>query len=130
MLVVHRIELRVLDQPHEVRKLERYRSARLQRVSETAGEVVYVRHVREDVVADDEIGATALLGASFAQRLSEELPQHRYSQRLGGGCGTVRRLDAEARNSGFHEVPEQVTVVRRDLDDEAFRVELQPPGDV
>src|SRR5690606_41046935 len=67
----------VLDEAHEVRELERYGAARLQGSFEPQREIVDVRHVSVDVVADDEVGAPILRRKSRADILAEKLAQNR-----------------------------------------------------
>ncbi len=56
MLVIHRIELAKLNQPHEMREFKRDRPALFKRRLQALGKIVDVGHMRVNIVADDEIG--------------------------------------------------------------------------
>ena len=92
-------------------------------------EVVDRRHVREHVVADDEVGAARLFRELRGERRAEERAADRDAQRLGRGRRACRRLDAEARDTRGDEVPEQVAVVGADLDHETPAVESEARAD-
>ena len=79
MLVVDRVELRVLDEAHQVRKFERDRPTGFQRGLESRREVVDVGHVGIDIVADDQIGLL-----SFGGKLLRQSPFRRI--RAGPEC--------------------------------------------
>ena len=82
-------------------------------------EVVEVRHVREHVVAEQQVGLAAL-GRQRARPLdAEELARASGCPSLGHRGDVRRRLDAEHRHAALHEVLQQVAVVGRDLDDQA-----------
>jgi hypothetical protein len=88
-----------------VRELQRDGAARLERGLEATGEVVDVRHVGVDVVADDQVCLLALGGELICQRLAEEFPQHGNAEFFGGGGGAGGGLDTETRDAGSHDVP-------------------------
>jgi hypothetical protein len=84
--------------------------------------------VGEYVVGRNQVCAEPL--GHHAARLV--LPEERYARGdtpLAGRLGHVRRrLDPQAWDSPGHGVLEEVAVVRRDLDDEAFRPQCEPLG--
>ena len=55
MFVIGRIELRLLDHAEQMGELQRDRSTRFQSRRKTSGEIIDVRYMRENIVADDEI---------------------------------------------------------------------------
>ena len=74
------VELRVLDQPHQVRKFQRDGAAGLERRLQAAGEVVDVGHVGIDIVADDQVGLLPIGGQLLGQSLAKEFAQHGNAQ--------------------------------------------------
>ena len=78
-----------------MRELERDDALRRQQELHGGDEVVEVGHLRQDVVADDEIGALALGDEALGQCGAEELHQ-RGNIAAARGFGHVGgRLDAE-----------------------------------
>src|SRR5579871_4605248 len=75
MLVIDRVELVLGDEPHEMRDLDGGDAARLHQNADAGDEGVEVRHLREDVVADDEIGAAALGRELAGEPRVEEIDQ-------------------------------------------------------
>ena len=89
-------------------------------------EVVQVRHLGEDVVADDQVGRPALRDElAAAVSAAEELDERRDAalDRRRGDVGG--RLDAEDGNAPRDEVLEEVAVVARELDDAGARAEAE-----
>ena len=129
MFVIDGVELRLLDQPQQMRKFERDRAAGLQRHFQATGEIVDRRHVGIDIVADDQIGLSAVGGQAPSQVLTEEFAQHRNAEPLGRGRRACRRFDAEAGNAGGDKILQQIAVIAGDFDDQTVAAELQFPDD-
>ena len=124
VLVVDGVELDVLHEVASVGELEGDPTARLQQRGETGDEAVDVRHVGEDVVAEDEVRLPALR-RQFRGELASEEPREGRDTGGHGDLGDVRgRLDAEARHAGGDEVLQQIAVVAGDLDHEALPSEV------
>ncbi len=86
-----------------------------------ADEVVHVRHLRQDVGAEKEIG-TLPLGHELSRGLAAEhldLGRHALGDRGGGDVAS--RLDAEHRDPSLHEVLQKVSVVAAELDHAGWR---------
>ena len=66
VLVVDRIELVFRDEPLEVRNLDRYNALRSQEVGHARDEVVELRHLRQNIVGDDQIGV-AMFSDDFSR---------------------------------------------------------------
>src|SRR5438105_6550119 len=96
MLVVDGVEVIAVDEPHEVRELERRHAIRLQQSRETGDEVIDVRYVREHVVRDHQVSGLAGDGQSFGKVDAKELLDDVYASSTSGGCGARRRLDTQA----------------------------------
>lgn len=71
MFVVNGVELIVLDQTQEMRKLKGGDAIRFEQNPESTHEVVDVRHVRQHVVGDDQISLPALGGESGGKFIPE-----------------------------------------------------------
>ena len=73
VLVVDRVELTVFDQLHQVWKFKGRHAVRFEQVGKTCDEVVDIRHVRQDIVRDGQIGRAAGRRQSLRQFDAEEL---------------------------------------------------------
>ncbi len=124
--MVDRVVLEVLDQLREMRELEGRRSVRGEQRRDPRSEVVDVGHLREDVVAQHEVGPARLLCKLPSELRAEELHDRRNAARDRGLCNVERRLDTEHGDALRQEVLEQVAVVRGELDDQAARPEPEP----
>ena len=122
MLVIDRVELVLLHEPQEMREFERDVASRLQDRGDSADEIVDVGHLRQDVVADDEIGRRELR----RERPSEE-PGERFDaaflRRLRDVLGGI---DAEHLEAARDEELQEVAVIARQLDDAAVAAEPEP----
>ena len=130
MLVIDGVELVLFDQVLQVREFKRDHPALLQQRLGAADEIVEVRHVRQHVVAENEIGL-AVRGFEFlGERYAKEIDRDRDAFALGDfGC-VGRRLDAhDVGHAERREVLEQIAVIARDLDDEALVVQAAALGD-
>ena len=110
-----------------MRELERRGAVVAQQCLDAGDEVVRVRHLGEHVVAHHEARLLALTGEARRRLAPEEL-----DKRVGIAAGLgrlrdVRRgVDAEDRDPRPHEVLKQVAVIRRQLDDQVLRAEIEP----
>ena len=126
VLVVDGVELVLVDQPHDVGELHRQHTGRGERDLHAGDEVVEVRHLSEDVVAEEEVGVAALGGQLVRQLDAEEAHHGRHALLLGGRGHVGRRFDAEDRDAGLDEPLEEVAVVARQLDHVARRAVAEP----
>ena len=124
-MLVDGVELRLLDQPEEMRELHRDHAARREQDPHAFDEVVQRGHVREHVVAYDQVGLPPLAREPGRRLASEELDERRDPSLLGHLGHVGRRLDPEHRDTGLHEPLEEVAVVARDLDDRALGAEAE-----
>ena len=122
------VELVLVEQVLEVRKLKRGDAGRREQRGEARHEVVDVRHVGQNVVGCHEIGPAALAHQSRGQRHAEELADHIDLLFPGGGGGACRRLDPKTGNASCLHILQQVAVVGSDLDDEALRPQCESSG--
>ena len=88
-------------------------------------DIVEVRHLCQRVVAGDQVGRPTGSSQLARQCMVEESGERRYTCRLGDERDILGRLDAQYGHSGADEIPEQVSVVAAQLDDEAGRTEVQ-----
>ena len=126
--MIDRVVLQVLDELREVRELERRRPTGCEQRRDALDEVVDVRDLRQDVVAENEVGLPALLCELASQVRAEELRHRFHPERDGRVRDIQRRLDAEHRDALRQEVLQEVAVVRGDLDHEAVRPEREALG--
>src|SRR5579885_298253 len=75
VLVVDGVELVVLDEPQQVRELQRQNTGRFQKNPETFHEIVQVRYLRENVIPQNQLGAKLLCGQFRRQLGAEKLHQ-------------------------------------------------------
>ena len=114
--MIDRVELVVLDQLKQMRKLHRDNAGRGEGDRQPSHEVIQIGHVRKHVVADQQICLKAAGNQGAGEfggeerHLSRNSVLLRYLRDVGGG------LDAQRRNSRGDEVLQQITVVARDLD--------------
>lgn len=128
VLVVDGVVLPALDQPQQVRELQRDQPGRLHQRGQPGGEPDQVRHVGVDVVAGDQVGPAVpggQLGAGLGPQevhLGTDPPGPRHLRDVR------RRLHPEHRDAPGDEVLEQVTVVAGHLGDQAVRAESERLG--
>ena len=65
MFVVNRVELRVLDNPEQMGKFQSNGPARFERGCQSPCEIVDVRDMSKDIIADDQISRFALRPKAF-----------------------------------------------------------------
>jgi hypothetical protein len=70
---VNGVDVTLLDEPQEVWELFRDGALRLQEPARLFDKVVGVRHVRENIVADDEVGCVAVVEQPLGDPLPEEV---------------------------------------------------------
>ena len=126
MLVIDRVVLSLLHQSQQVRKLQRRHSLRLQNGPDAAHEIVEVRHLRQDVIADHQVSLLCL-AHHFLGGLAAEKPDQRWHAlfnrhpcHVGGGFNSQRW------DSLPDEVLQQIAVVAGQLDDQTLFVEVEP----
>ena len=99
VLVVDGVELDVLDEFEQVRELEGRSALRFQERRDPGNEIVELRHVREHVIRDNEIGTAALARELAGERLPEEFHQRRHADALSRTRHRIRGIDAEHRHA-------------------------------
>src|SRR5579864_5758408 len=125
MFVIDRIKFGMFQQSQKMWKLYGDRAARFEQLAESGYEVVEIRNVREDVVADDEIGCAVLAFQTLRGLHAEERDLRSYPA-CDCRCRDVcRGLDAEHGDVTLRETPQQVPVIAADFDDETALVELE-----
>ena len=127
--MVDLIELVARDLVHELRELERDDARGLQRDADPGDERVQVGHLREHVVADDQVGGEALGHERLRVLLVEELHARGNALLLRDARDVGRGLDPERGDAASHEVAQQVAVVAGELDHLAGAVERQARDD-
>ncbi len=126
MLVVDLVELVAGDRPLEMRELQRDRAFGLQQPGDAGHEVVDVRHLGQDVVADDQVGRVAIVRERARQLFAEERDAGGHALGLGGRRNIGGGLDAENRDAHCFEMLQQVAVIAAQLDHLCRPVQRQP----
>src|SRR5208282_2166644 len=98
MLVVNRIELIEFNQAKQVRKFKREDPFWLQQDLQAFHKVVEVGHLREDVVADNEVGGAAFCGEFIRHLCAEEANERRNAFFDGGLSHVGGRLNPQHGN--------------------------------
>ena len=93
---------------------------RRQQRGDARREVVDVRHLREHVVPEHEVGATSLAGEPPPELRAEEL-DNVGTPRAIAASATLRAGSMPSTGCPSAENAEEIAVVRRQLDDEALR---------
>src|SRR5688572_2859109 len=110
VLVVDGVELVQLHQLDKMGELESSEPIVGEKLAHTSNEVVDVRHVREDIVAQNKPSGAIRHPQLFGHVSAEEAVNRRYSLRdccVGDAGG---RLDAEAAYTALDKVLQQITV--------------------
>src|ERR1700758_2134400 len=119
MLMVNGVELIALNEPLQMREFEGDDTVRLQKKLHSAHEIVKIRHLGKDIVADDEIGPQTFCHHLLCQRRAEEFDSRGDAlldssfRHIGG------RLYAKHRNTKRQEMLQQISVIAGKLDGEA-----------
>src|SRR5271156_1925864 len=119
MLVIDLVELVAGDRFEKVREFYRADPVRLQDDANALDKGVEVRHLGENIVAENKVGLHPRCG-QLARRLdAKELHQCRDPALFGGPGNIRRRVDAEDGNSPLDKELQQITVIATELDDAA-----------
>ncbi len=110
-----------LDQPQQVREFKGQHALRLQQDLQPLDKIIQVRHLRQHIVPDNQVGAVGLPRqfpsppASPKNRTSVGTP---FSTAAFGNVR--RRLNAQHRNAAAYKVLQKIAVVARHLDHKAL----------
>ena len=126
MLVVDRVVLASLDQPEQVRELQRDQAVVLDQRAQPGGEILDVRHVGEHVVRRHQVGPAVGRGDVLAGGGAEELDLGPDAAGPGRLSHVGRGLDPQHRDARGQKVLQQVAVVAGHLGDQAAGGEVQP----
>ena len=129
VLVVDRVVLEPVEQAEQMREFERRGSVFAEEDLDARDEVVQIGNLRQDVVADDQARALALVHEGLSRGAAEEIDERRHAALLGSLRDIGGRVDSQDRNAGADKVLEQVAVVRRELDDEVVRAQGEALAD-
>ena len=130
MLMIDRVKLHPFHQAQKVREFNREHALWLQQYLEATDEVVQLRHVREDIVCNDQVRAEPLPDQFPGQSTSEELVDGRDAGILRHLRDIRRGFDAKGRNFSSYELLQQVAVVASNFDDLAVLIELVLAADL
>src|SRR5882724_2536600 len=126
MLMINRVELIFFDQPFEMWKFKCDNPVRRQQTGHPGGEVVEIGHLRQYVIADDEIGHAAFRYETPGETQPEKIDQC-WNILAPSGFGHVSgRLDSQHGDAQRQEVLKQISVVARNLNYIALRSKVEP----
>src|SRR5215469_8958887 len=125
VLVVDRVVLTSLDQPQQVRELQCDESGVADQRAEAGGETPDVRYMREHVVGDDQICLAEFPGELRTSVRPEELHLGPDAARTGGFCDVSGWLDAKDADSRGGKVLKKVSVVTRNLGNQAAGIQVE-----
>ena len=118
MLVINGVELALLDELKQMGELHRDNAVILQRAFQSLYEIVDLRNMGKDIVADDQIGLYALPDQSLLCKIGAEEIDDGVDSFLDGDRGGVGSgVDPQNRYIPFLEILQQVAVIGSDLDD-------------
>jgi hypothetical protein len=104
MFVIDGVVLQALEEPGEVRELERGRAVRGKQDRDAVDEIIEIRHLGEHVVPDHQVGDVPLRAQPLGKLDAEELDERRDASLLRCLRDVCRRVDAEYGNAPGQEV--------------------------
>ena len=100
-----------------------------QQQGDAGDEIVELRHVREHIVADDQVRLTALPAPIPGPPLwPKNFDQRRHPDFLSGGGHRIGRIDPEHGNTHAQKILEQVAVVAGQFDHQARTPQRETPA--
>src|SRR5882762_8208580 len=129
MLVIDRVELVLVHEPHEVRKLHRNHAVRLKHGFHATDKIVEVRNLCQYIVTNQEINLFKLRNELLGRFATKELDDRRDPISLRGRCNVSRRLNTYGLDLFLDEILKKITVVARQFHDRAPTVKTQPADD-
>src|SRR5690348_2579011 len=126
VLVVDSIELAMVDQRLDVRRLNHGYPVLFENARDCGDETIDIRYVGQNVIGVNNVGANAMRTQSFGEVAREERAACRHADVLRSASRPLCRVDTEHRDPGLDIVLQQITVVARQLDDEAVSTEMAP----
>ncbi len=117
VLVIDRVEMVELDKLVQVRKLHRDYTSIPQEYFQATDEIHQVRHMRQDVVSDDQVRLGLLCNQLACEFNAKEFCDGRNANILGCFCNIAAWFDTQYRDIALHKILQQVAVVAGDLDD-------------
>jgi hypothetical protein len=130
VLVIDGVELVLFHQPNQMRKLHRDDAVRFQEKFEATDEIIDVRHMREDVVAEKQIGLLSSARQLARQSLAEERSDCRDTL-LDRDLGDIPgRLNSQDRDTLGLEVLQEVTIVARHFHDRRLPAQTEALRDL
>ncbi len=119
--MIDRIELGFVHQAEQMREFQRNYTIRFKDGLQARSEIVQVRDMGKNIVADDDIGRTAG-GSQILRSVDPEKFSKGWNPfSFGFSCNVLCWIDPQDRNTRIFKVFEQVTVIAGDLYHQAFR---------
>src|ERR1700693_5698304 len=121
VLVVNLVELVSINRSQKVGKLYGHDATGCQQSLDATHEVIDIRHLREHVVAQYQVGAMTRCREPARGFAAKELDDRRDSFLLGHLRDIRSRLDTQNRNPSLYEELQQITIIAGELDHFAGR---------
>src|SRR6185503_19577976 len=125
VFMIDGVELVICHDPHEVREFHRHDALWFEQYLEALHEIIEIGHMRQYVIADDEVRLPPL-GRQLPCCLCTEKFYQGGNAVFDGDLGYVFcRLDAHHRNSSGHEILQQISIIARNFDDITLTAQLE-----
>src|SRR6185503_7556056 len=115
MLVVNRVELIFVHEPHQMRELHGNHSRALQQHLQACDKVVDVGYMCEDIISEQQIGLFSLRDKLTGGFYTEEFNERRNSFALRHCSNIGSGLNTKNRNTPLNKVLEEVSIIACDL---------------
>src|SRR5437016_6204327 len=121
VLMINGIELAVFDEIRRVGKFQDDTAMRLEQSAKSANEIIGIRRVGKDIVAEDQIRLPVRCNQSLRDRFSKKFHEGLDAFRFRNFRDIFRRFNAKASDTGGFEILQEISVVTGDFDHKTLR---------
>ena len=126
MLVINRVELVLVNKPFKMRKLECDHPVRRKKMRHPRGKVVEIGDLRQNVIANNEIGLPPF-GFQALRKLQAEEFNERWNIFLARNFSDISRwLDARNGDAKWEKMLKQISIVACNFENLAICAETKP----
>src|SRR5688572_7684823 len=111
MLMVNRVKLILIHQAHQMWKLQGDHALAFKQDLKAFDKIIECRNMRQNIVADDQIGTDTLLHQPAGHGFTEKLYLSRDVPFNGRFCDIGRRLDPKNRDSFGDEMLQEIAII-------------------
>ena len=104
MLVIDSVKLTEFYQPHQMWEFKRYYPLRLKRNAKSQSEIIYIRYMCINIVANYKVRCAPLARQPVSHCLAKKFPDHRDAYGFGRRCCTSRRLNTKTGDARSQEI--------------------------